>query len=152
MELRPELSPPPVSPERLRETCREIERVERLLLGREPGAEAAIAAFNEATGHSYTAFDFATFRSGRSLEEFALEAARPAHPRVPDVTRAELAEIVRRLMDGDTPDTDFYLRLLDANVARRDAADLVFHPPPDLEDASPEEIVEAMLAHRPFAL
>ncbi|GAA1597543.1 hypothetical protein GCM10009678_94070 [Actinomadura kijaniata] len=150
MELRPELSPPPVPPERLGEISAWIERIERSVAGGEPVAEE-IGAFNAATGHRYGVFDFATYRGARTLEEFALEAARPAHPRVPDVTRAELVEIVRRVLDGD-PETGYYLLVLDAGVARRDAADLIFHPPPGLEGAPAGEIVDAILAYRPFSL
>ncbi|MFD4557403.1 hypothetical protein ACFWP5_24305 [Streptomyces sp. NPDC058469] len=69
---------------------------------------------------------------------------------MPDVTRDELVEVVRRILDDD-PDAEDYLRLFTTNVAHPAASDLIIHPPSDLADASAEQIVDAALAHRPIA-
>ncbi|WP_409237002.1 hypothetical protein [Streptomyces sp. PA5.6] len=157
MDLRPELLPPPVSPERLEAMCREIRRIAELVGdgdSREE-ADAAVAAFNETTGHRYAPLDFVEYDAARDLEEFAREAARPAWPRVPDVTRDELVEIVRRLMaDPASPDCGYYELLLDTNVAHPSAGDLIFHPPTGLGDgiATAEDLVDAMLGYRPISL
>ncbi len=151
MELRPELCAPTVPRQRIAELSAAIERIEKLLETGEP-ADAAITAFNAETGHSYAAEDFLTYGQSRSVEAFALEAARPARPRVPDVTRDELIEIVRRILAGDLDDQEYYLLLLDTNVPHPGAGDLIFQPPPELEDAPPERIVDAALSHRPIAL
>ncbi|MBC6461151.1 hypothetical protein, partial [Actinomadura sp. HBU206391] len=127
MELRPELLPPPVSPRRLAEVSHEIERISRLLDDRE-AAEAAIAAFNETTGHAYDASAFADYWRARSLEDFATEASRPAYPRVPDITRDELVEIVRRIQAAD-PDMGYFLLLLEVNVTYPAVSDLIYWPP-----------------------
>ncbi|GLV85945.1 hypothetical protein Slala03_56340 [Streptomyces lavendulae subsp. lavendulae] len=151
MDLRPELSPPPVGRQRLDELCAEVERIAVLL---ETGSEAAvgeIAAFNAATGHAYEALDFAEHEGSRSLEEFAREAARPARPVVADITRDELVEIVRRLLTG-APERDYHLRLLEANVRHPRVRGLIFDPPAHLADASAEQLVEEALAYRPIAL
>ncbi|WP_330302422.1 MULTISPECIES: hypothetical protein [unclassified Streptomyces] len=152
MDLRPELLPPPVTEVRLRALADEIERIETLVFG-DGAAEAdeAITAFNNATGHTYDSADFTGYAGWRDLEDFTLEAARPAYPRVPDVAREELVEIVRRILDGD-PEDEFYLRVLEANVTNPRASDLIHHPPAGLEDASPERIVDEILAYRPIAL
>jgi hypothetical protein len=150
MDLRPELLPPPVGSQPLAEISREIEKISGLLCCGEP-AEAAIAAFNEMTGHDYDAADFAEYHGWRRLEDFAKEAARPVHPRVPGITRDELAEIVRRLQAAD-PETDYYLRLLEANVAHPGVSDLIYHPPAELRQASAEQIVDTALSYRPIAL
>jgi hypothetical protein len=73
------------------------------------------------------------------------------HPRVPGITRDELAEIVRRLQAAD-PETDYYLRLLEANVAHPGVSDLIYHPPAELRQASAEQIVDTALSYRPIAL
>lgn len=151
MDLRPELLPPSVSRERLDELCREIERIADLVATRSDAANEAVAAFNAATGHDYAALDFATYGGSRSLRGFAGEAARPARPRVPDITRDELVEVVRRLLTA-TPDTDWYLSLLEASVSHPRVADLLFHPPAGLRDASAEQLVEEALRYRPIAL
>lgn len=151
VDLRPELSPPPVSRQRLGELCAETERIADLLEARPEAAEEAIAAFNAMTGHDYEALDFADYHGSRSLEEFAREAGRPARPVVVDITRDELVEIVRRLLTAD-PESDYYLRLLETNLSHPRVSDLVFQPSDALEDASADQIVDEALKYRPIAL
>ncbi|MEU6232807.1 hypothetical protein [Kitasatospora sp. NPDC047058] len=150
MELRAELSPPPVSPARLDALCREIDRIGELVRTGSPGAPAAITAFNAATGHAYTAPDFAEYDGGRSVAGFAREAARPAQG-LSDITREELAELVRRILAVD-PEHHFHLRLLEANVPHPAVVGLLFHPPAALAGATAEQLVDAALGHRPIAL
>ncbi|MFF4456502.1 hypothetical protein [Streptomyces goshikiensis] len=151
MDLRPELLPPPVSRRRLQELSGEIDRIADLVADRPEAAEEAIRSFNDATGHEYLALDFAGYGGSRDVEEFAREAARPARPRVADITRAELAEIVRRVRAAG-PDGAYYLRLLEVNVVHPRVGDLLFHPSDELQDASAEEVVEAGMRYRPIAL
>lgn len=152
VDLREELLPPPVTPQRLSEVAREIERIADLA-GSGGAAEEAVAAFNERTGHDYVPSDFAWYGASRDLADFAREAARPARPRVAEVTREELVEIVRRVeADPAGEDVEYYLRLFDCNTPHPRACDLIFHPPAGLEDASPGRIVDAALAYRPIAL
>ncbi|MFB9573090.1 hypothetical protein [Streptomyces yanii] len=151
VDLRPELLPPPVSRQRLEELCAEVVRIADLLAARPEAAGEAIAAFNAMTGHDYEALDFAEYDGSRSLEEFVKEAARPARPMVANVTRDELVEIVRRLLMA-APESDYYLRLLEANVSHPRVSDLVFHPSDDLQGAAAEQIVDEALKYRPIAL
>ncbi|MDH6279827.1 hypothetical protein M2280_001036 [Prescottella agglutinans] len=151
MDLRAQLLPPPVSRQRLDELCREISRIAELVLCGSESAGREITAFNARTGHDYAAHDFAEYGGSRTLAEFALEAARPARPRIADITTDELVEIVRRLLTGD-PESDYYLRLLEANVSHPRVSDLIFYPPTELGDASAEQIVDEALAYRPIAL
>ncbi|MFC5006075.1 hypothetical protein ACFPIJ_50690 [Dactylosporangium cerinum] len=146
MMLRPELTPPVVPPQRLASLAAAIERIS------DAPTDAAIGAFNADTGHAYTVADFVCFWEWRDLEEFALEAARPAWPRVQDITHAEVTELVRRIIEGDLADQPYNILLLQTNVTHPGAADLVLHPPPDLADASPAAIADAILRHRPIAL
>ncbi|WP_424893214.1 hypothetical protein [Streptomyces sp. XH2] len=151
MDLRPELVPPPVSRQRLDETAREIDRTADLVTTSPADADEAVRAFNEKTGHACTAFDFATYHGSRSREEFARDAARPAPPRVADVTRDELVEVVRRITAAG-PDADCYLTLLEANVPHPRVGDLLFADAGRGREASPEEIVDEALAYRGIAL
>ncbi|MFI1992925.1 hypothetical protein [Actinoplanes sp. NPDC020271] len=150
MELRPELCPPAVSPERAAQLRSAVENITRLLAGGEP-ADGAITAFNAGTGHSYRAEHFLTYEESRGLEDFVLEAARPARPVVADITRDELAEVVRRIIAADH-DSDYYVLLLTTNVRHPRVTDLIFWPPPELVDATPEQIVDAAVSYRPIAL
>ena len=61
---------------------------------------------------------------------------------MPDITRAELVEAVRRFLAGDT-DTEQYFRLFTTNVAHPALSDLIFHPSSDFADVSAEQIVDA---------
>ncbi|MFJ2746281.1 hypothetical protein ACIO3O_42225 [Streptomyces sp. NPDC087440] len=140
-----------MSRQRLDELCSKIEHIAGLLAPRREAAGEAIAAFNAMTGHDYEALDFAAYHGSRSLEEFAREAAWPAHPVVADISRDELVEIVRRIL-MDSPDSDFYLRLLEVNVLHPRVSDLIFHPSDALKDASAEQIVDEALKYRPIAL
>ncbi|MGW2781257.1 hypothetical protein ACWC3X_08420 [Streptomyces populi] len=151
MDLRLKLLPPPVSRQWLDELCAEVERIADLLEARPEAAGEAIAAFNAMTGHDYVALDFAEYYGSRSLEEFGREAARPARPMVADIARDELVEIVRRLLKAD-PESDCYLRLLEANVSHPRVSDLVFHRLDNLRAASAEQIVDEALKYRPIAL
>jgi hypothetical protein len=104
MELRPDLVPPVITPQRVAALCAAIDHIADLL-GRDQPTAAAIAAFNADTGHDYTAYDFLTYQASRSVENSALEAARPAWPKVPDITRDELVEVVRGLWRPTTTTT-----------------------------------------------
>ncbi|MEV4173746.1 hypothetical protein [Nonomuraea sp. NPDC049709] len=152
MELRPELLPPPVPRERVEQLGAQIDRIAELLEeGMMPEARQAVTTFNEQTGHRYEPEDFASYWESQDLEEIATNAARPVPPRVPDITRAELAEIVRRIMEAD-PEADYFLALLEANVLHPHISDLIYWPPEELRSATPEEIVEAALSYRPIPL
>ncbi|MCF2526960.1 hypothetical protein [Yinghuangia soli] len=153
MELRAELRPPAVPAERLAWLCAEIERIEAVIReGTDEEVEAALAAFNAETGHAFTELDLHEYWGACSVEELALCAARPARPRVPDITRDELVEILRRIMDGD-PESDYYALILQTNVPNPRVLDLVFgRLPEELRDAGPEELLDAALAYRPIAL
>ncbi|MGW9032255.1 hypothetical protein ACWGQ5_51400 [Streptomyces sp. NPDC055722] len=125
MDLRAELMPSSVSRQRLDELCREILRIADLVLCGAGNADEAVTACNARTGHDCEALDFAAQNGSRSLDEFALEAARPARPRIADITTDERVEIVRRLLAGD-PESRYFLRLLAANVSHPRVSDLVF--------------------------
>jgi hypothetical protein len=151
VDLRPELLPPPVSRQRLDELSCEIDRIAALVADRSGDADDAIRAFNAMTGHDYEAFDFIEYYGRSNVEEFAREAARSACLPVAGITRDELVEIVRRVLVA-SPESDYYLRLLEANVPHPGVSGLIFHPPEDLQDASAEEIVDEALKYRPIAL
>ncbi|MDH6542915.1 hypothetical protein [Streptomyces sp. SPB4] len=151
MDLRAELMPPSISRQRVDELCREIERIADLVLSGSESAHDEVRVFNAKTGHNYVALDFAEYDGSRTLVAFALEAARPARPRIADITRGELVEVVRRLLAG-SPGSDHYLRLLEANVPHPRVSDLIFHPSVELRDASAEQIVDAAIGYQPIAL
>lgn len=139
-----------VGPQRITELCAAIETIARLLERGEP-ADSAISGFNAETGHDYDAVQFLTYWTSRNVEDFALEAARPARPKVANISRDELIEIVRRIQAADD-DIDYYVLLLVTNVLHPRVTDLIFWPPPELVDASTAAIVDAALNYRPIGL
>jgi hypothetical protein len=150
VELRPELSAPPVDPVRVTALAAEVERIAELLAAG-GAADDAIGAFNASTGHRYGRDEFLHFWDADGVEDLAREAARPMPVRVADVSREELAELVRRIRTA-SEDASYYLSVLRANVTHPRVGDLLFWPPAALVDASDAELVDAMLAYRPIAL
>lgn len=148
MDLRPELLPPVVDRRRLTEIGAEIERIATLIRAGGP-AEEAVAAFNAATGHTYTYLDFTEYHGSRDLDDFAREAARPAHPRFPGITRSDLVAVVERILAADD-ETDYYLLVFTTNVPHPRAADLIYYPRHD--DLTATSIVDEALAYRPIEL
>lgn len=152
MDLRSDLLPPIVDQARIDEVGAEITRIASLVHhGLQSEVDAAMAEFNAAAGRDYGIGDFLEYDGARSLADFAREAARPAWPKVPDVTRFELIEIVRRIQAAD-PDSGYYLLLLQANTPHPHVSGLIFHPPAELADGNAAAIIDAALAYRAIAL
>lgn len=81
----------------------------------------------------------------------AADPEEPGWPRVPDIARDELVEVVRRARNPG-PDQDFYVLLFQVNTPHPQASDLIFWPPDELRDATPEQIVDAAMSYRPISL
>lgn len=155
MQLRRELMPPEVTKARRQEIRRRVgEIVAAIEAGRD--AEGLVAAFNELTGRRYDAGLFHEYCEAIGIDDLVTEASRPEPRRVEGATRAELIEVVRRAMaDPDTPDSDYYMELFEANVPMPHASSLI-HYPPDYQsgsddlatyDPTPESIVDQALAY-----
>ena len=158
MELRPELMPPVPDDT----TVRRLAELASRLDGAGPGlCDEDLAEFNQIAG---TALGIEQFQGIYGAEEHEtwvrrLLVARAVRP-VADVTRAELAEIVRRAMpQNGYADYESYMAVLDANVPLPNASNLIFYPLDyDAEtntcggrsigeyDPTPEQIVEWALA------
>jgi hypothetical protein len=157
MELRPELMPP-VLDERL------VSRLAKMAgqLDGDPDEDIR-AEFNRLAGTDIPMAEFQGIYGGENHEDYVrrvlyYQLIKPA----PGVTRAELAEVVRRAM----PTTEFfdqyeaYMSVFDANVPLERASNLIFYPPdydtrtntwgggrPMSEyDPTPEQIVEWAMA------
>ncbi|MFI8952804.1 hypothetical protein ACIGO6_40935 [Streptomyces sp. NPDC053750] len=50
------------------------------------------------------------------------------------------------------PESDYYLRLLEANVSHPRVSDLVFHRSDNFQAASAQQVVDEALKYRPIAL
>jgi hypothetical protein len=152
--------PIPISDARREEVRGRIRRIEDAIAAGEDVADL-VREFNVFTGREYSEDMFRNYWRSIDLEDFVRQAGRPKPAPVPDATRAELAEVVRRAMpqNGDV-EYEAYLEILDANVPLECASGLIFYPP-DYEpatntwgggrsmgeyDPTPEQIVEWALA------
>jgi hypothetical protein len=80
--------------------------------------------------------------------------AWPAQQRLPDVTRAELVEMARRVMEGDGAEheIDFWLALLALHLPDPRISDLIFWPGEyfgdgnNARDLTPEQVIDIALA------
>jgi hypothetical protein len=149
VELGDALVRRPVTPERWVAIRKAILRIEELA-DRGDDATAAVEALNETTGHSFGLDDFRYSCGAPEREALIERACTPPPVRLLDVTRDELVEIVRRILAD--PTDDGYIQAFERNTVMPGASGLIFHPPPELRDATAEEIVDAALAYRPIAL
>jgi hypothetical protein len=147
-ELRDALVRRPVTPERRVAISEAILRIEELV-DRGDDATAAIETLNETTGHNFGLEDFHYHCGAPDREQLIEWACAPPPVRLPGVTRGELVEIVRRILAD--PTDDWYIEAFERNTVLPGASGLIFHPPPELRDATAEEIVDAALGYRPIA-
>ena len=154
--LRPELHPP----ERDARCEKVVERAFRALEERH-APDAELRELEAVVGRRIGVEELHEWFESMSPAEVADQLTVPGDPRVDDLTRAELTEIVRRLMPADElydPNHEAYwTALFEANVPRPGAAALVYHPPDDDADArgwdpTPEQVVELALSYRAIEL
>jgi hypothetical protein len=118
-----------------------------------------ISKLNDETGKEYDVEYFESLHSHSDLNE-AIEIACVSRPKyVPDLTRCELVDLVRRAIDAFDTDQftkmDYYHELFDRNVAMLGAS-IVIHSYevhwPDDECPDPQKIVEHVLAYKVILL
>lgn len=83
----------------------------------------------------------------------------PHQQRVVDITRSELIEIARRVLESDGPQhvIEFWLDMLAINIPDERISDLIFWPDDyfgrktDRQTFTPEQLIDVALAGRPIA-
>lgn len=120
------------------------------LVDRGEDATTAIETLNETSGHSFGVEDFHYYCGAPDRAELIEWACTPPPVQLPDITRDELVEIVRRILAD--PTDDWYITAFDLNTVMPGASGLIFHPPSALANATAEAIVDAALSYRPIAL
>jgi hypothetical protein len=129
MKLRPELMPPVLDESliaRLTELAANLD-------GAEPGLwEEDLAEFNQLAGTNIPFEEFQGIYGGEDHEDYVRRVMyyRLIKPTA-GVTRAELAEVVRRAMSLNEyfDQHDAYMAIFDANVPLDGASNLIFYPP-----------------------
>jgi hypothetical protein len=161
MELRAELTPIPVGSARKIAIRKRIRAIEATFEGGQDPT-VLINEFNQFTGREFDEDMFRNYWRSINLDHFVRRASRPIPTVVPNVTQAELVEIVRRAMpqNGD-PEHEAYAEIFDANVPMPCASGMIYWPPGyDSEtntwgdgkqmgeyDPTPAQIVEWAMSH-----
>lgn len=93
--------------------------------------------FNQLANTSIPFEHFQGIYGGEDHIEWVRRILHNQHTKpINDVTRDELIEIVRRAMpQNGYPDAEAYMAILDKNVPRSGASNLIFYPP-DYDDAA----------------
>jgi len=157
MELRAGLMPPVLDEwlvARLTKIAGEID------CGDPEKTRVQLAVFNKEAMTEFEFIDFQGIYGGQSHDVWVRKIlAKPYERRLGDVTKQELVELARRVMEGEGPDhvIDFWLSMLEINIPNNRVSDLIFWPGEYFKDVnyseelSPEQVIEIMLKDgKPF--
>ena len=151
MELRPELTPP-VLDETL--VARLAKLADRLDGAAEGERDDELAEFNALAGTDLPLRDFQDIYKAVNPEDFVRDVLyRRSLKPVPDLSRAEMVEIVSRLLAGGDAH-DFYFALFELYCKHPESSDLIYYPEaiPELprdREPSAEEIADCALNWEP---
>jgi hypothetical protein len=129
MELRPALMPPEFGEEFLERLCELARQLEDCCLDFQD-CEGMRAEFNRLAQTSLELRQF-SFSGATDAETFVRGVLNSkCDMRVPDVTRSELLEMLRRVSEneGEEHEVDFWLELLRINIPDDQISDLIFWP------------------------
>ena len=112
-----------------------------------------LAEFNALAATDKSWEDFQEIYGSQNHDEWVKSVLlRQRVAALPDITRDELIELVRRIVanPGGESETDFYLAILKANVPYHGVSALIYRHSPQFGDVAreltPEQIVEIALA------
>ncbi|RON43661.1 hypothetical protein BK666_20485 [Pseudomonas frederiksbergensis] len=151
MELRPDLMPPVLDE---LQVARLTELAEEIDGGHPEQTRDQLSAFNREAMTELEFIDFQGIYGGQAHDTWVRKVlAKPNQRRVADVTKLELIELARRVMQGDGEDhaIEFWLSLLEINIPNERVSDLIFWPDEYFGDVnysqelSPEQVIEIAL-------
>lgn len=154
MELRPDLMPPLLDESLVARLTILSEQID---CGHPEQTREQLAAFNREAMTQLEYIDFQGIYGGQDHDTWVRKVlATPYERRVADVTKHELIELARRVMecDGSEHDIDFWLNMLAINIPNERISDLIFWPDEYFGDAdysqrlSPEQVIEIALNDR----
>lgn len=151
MELRPDLMPPMLDESLVARLTNLSEQID---CGHPEQIREQLAAFNREAMTELEHIDFQGIYGGQDHDTWVRKIlATPYERRVAEVTKCELIEMARRVMecDGAEHDIDFWLNMLAINIPNERVSDLIFWPDEYFGDMnysqrlSPEQVVEIAL-------
>jgi hypothetical protein len=129
MELRPELMPPTLDEALVARLAKLADRLDGARTGER---DDELAEFNRLAGTAIPLEEFQGIYGAEDHENYVRRVLcyRQIKPAA-GVTRAELAEVVRRAMPTNEyfQQHEAYMALFDANVPLKNASNLIFYPP-----------------------
>lgn len=127
MELRPELEPKKINEQLVAQLADLAAKID----GARPGEwDEWLAEFNHLAGTSIPFDHFQGIYGGEDHIDWVRRVLRyEATQSVADATREELIEVVRRAMPQNGYAAEAYMAILDQNVPRPGASNLIFYPP-----------------------
>ncbi len=154
MELRPELMPPRLDEAKIARLAKLAAQID----GANPGQwEDQLAEFNREAGTTFAFKDFQGIYGGQEHETWVRNVlSAPFQKRLPDITRPELVELVRRvnLAEGQEHEIYFWLKMLEQNLPDPRVSDLIFWPGEYFGDGdnsrkfTPEQLVDIALSKK----
>src|SRR5215469_10848208 len=126
LELRPELMPPTLDEERVARLAQLADHIDGALPGQ---WEKELAEFNAEAGTDLEFLDFQGIYGGQDHETWVRKVVAASHQRrLPDISHAELVELVRRVMEanGKEHEIDFWLGMLALNIPDPRVSDLIY--------------------------
>ena len=158
MGLRPDLMPPSLDESLV---ARLTELSEQIDCGHREQTREQLAAFNRQAMTELEFIDFQGIYGGQDHDTWVRKVlATPFERRVADVTKQELVELARRVMEGVGADheVEFWLSMLAINIPNERVSDLIFWPNEYFNDInysqrlSPEQVIEIALNDRDAVL
>ena len=158
MELRPDLMPPVLDESLVSRLTKYAEEID---CGHQEQTRSQVAAFNREAMTALEFIDFQGIYGGQSHDTWVRKVlATPYERRLTDVTKQELVELARRVMEdvGADHEVEFWLSMLAINIPNERISDLIFWPDEYFGDVnysqrlSPEQVVEIALGDRDIEL
>jgi hypothetical protein len=146
--LRPELMPPVLDEKRVAHLAQLADGIDGALPGQ---WEEELAEFNAEAGTDLGFLDFQGIYGGQNHETWVRKVlAAPSLRRLPDISRAELVELARRVMEGDgrEHEIDFWLEMLALTIPDPQVSDLIYWPGEyfgdgnNARDLTPEQVID----------
>jgi hypothetical protein len=150
MHVRQSILPPPLDDgmvQQLTDLANQI--IDDMNAGQDPAP--LIAAFNAAAGQQLDVAAFHAAWEGSGTQVLVETSLRLAPQRIPDITDAELLEIITYLMDGhgSVSEQSYWLEFLDRNLPHPAISNLIYRR---FNELTPAQILAEAQAYKPIQL
>jgi hypothetical protein len=151
MELRSELMPPALDESKVARLAKLAAELDGAVYSSPQAWEDDLAKFNRLAGTDLPIEEFQGIYGGEDHDSWIRKVlAGPYVKQLPDISRAELVELARRVMqdDGEEHETHFWLCMLEENLPDPRVSDLIYWPGEYFGDGdnsrvlTPEQVVD----------